>query len=152
MDALALNSQSQQALLALALKYEITTGNRLKWRRDADAVMQMVLDSLASGAEDLFQVAVSFLETLPVQSRKEFLQLQQMDVPEGYEARVQLYRGVAHRLLKPLTSDIAGGLGQVALSARTYRGIAWEEVVDSTETTTKEQPHKTRRVYRGQEY
>ncbi|MCY0963658.1 hypothetical protein [Parathalassolituus penaei] len=151
MDALALNHTSRDALLALALKYESITGKRLKWRRDTDAAIEMVLDSLAHGADELFQVAVNFMETLPIQMRKEFLKLQQLDVPQGYEARVQLYRGVAHRLLKPVSSSaLVADSANTTVVRHTYRGVTWEETVEvdnSNKSSTA-----SRRVYRGQEY
>lgn len=150
MDALVLNHQSRDALLALALKYESTTGKHLKWRRDTDAAIEMVLDSLSSGVEELFQVAVIFMETLPVASRREFLRLQQLDVPDGYEARVQLYRGVAHRLLKPIEPVSQAGSASSTLVRHTYRGVTWEETVASDSGNQK--TTTSRRVYRGQEY
>lgn len=150
MNTMVLNPHSQQALLALALKYESATGNRLRWRRDIDAAATMVLEALASGVDELFQVAVEFLETLPVSGLQAFLRLQQMDVPAGYEARVQMYRGVAWRMLRPLEAEPAPA-GEVHVSAQTYRGVAWEQQRTVTTADTGESK-KSRRVYRGQEY
>lgn len=149
MGTIVMDNQAQQALLALALKYEVVTGKSLRWRKDTEVAFQMVLESLASGIQELFEAAVAFLELLPLNARREFLHLQKESVPDGYEARVELYRGVAYRLLRPL--DAGAPTGDVEEVVRTYRGVEYREQVVRNEASTPD--NKTpKRFYRGQSY
>ncbi|MDO6804708.1 hypothetical protein Q4595_19820, partial [Wenyingzhuangia sp. 1_MG-2023] len=97
MNIAVMDSPAEKALFALALKYEVITGKQVKWRKDTEAAFQMVMESLSSSRSELFQAAVTFLEAQPLAGRKAFLRLQQETVPDGFEARIEMYRGVAFR-------------------------------------------------------
>lgn len=148
MNAAAMDTPAEKALFALALKYEVITGNRVKWRQDTEAAFQMVMEALSSSRNELFQAAVAFLEAQPVAGRKAFLRLQQEIVPDGFEARVEMYRGVAFRQLRSTDADQQAG--EQSLIHRTYRGVAYEEPV--THKDAESDSRKGKRLYRGRRY
>ncbi|MCY0966520.1 hypothetical protein [Parathalassolituus penaei] len=149
MGTMVMDGQAQQALLALALKYEVVTGKSLKWRKDTEVAYHMVLESLASGVQELFDAAVAFLELLSLSARREFLRLQMEVVPDGYEARVELYRGVAYRLLTPVGTSLPEGDAEEVV--RTYRGVEYREKVKRNDVSEPDNK-SPKRFYRGQSY
>lgn len=65
-----LSNQAEESLLALSFKYELTTGNRLMWRKNPSDLYRMVRESLNSDNKTLKYAAVNFLNQLsPLQSQ-----------------------------------------------------------------------------------
>ncbi|MDP2549189.1 hypothetical protein [Oceanobacter sp. 4_MG-2023] len=148
MNIAVMDSPAEKALFALALKYEVITGKQVKWRKDTEAAFQMVMESLSSSRSELFQAAVTFLEAQPLAGRKAFLRLQQETVPDGFEARIEMYRGVAFRQLRSI--GLEQPTGDQTVVQRTYRGVAYEEPVTSQKSESDSRMGK--RFYRGQRY
>ena len=148
MNTLAFTSESQQALSALALKYELLTGRQVKWRKDASAALEMVLYCLDCEVSELAEKARTFLDSMSLNTRRQFLALQQSPVPEGHESSVQLYRGVAHRQLTPPL--ILEPVPELMFEPKMYRGTAYHGY-DAVQEKSKG-IKKGHRIYRGQSY
>ena len=66
------SNESERALVALALKYELITGKQARWRKSYKAIYDMVLESMASNDNTLVEKAREFLNSLPSYLRQAF--------------------------------------------------------------------------------
>ena len=91
-NALGLFGPSESALLALALKYELVTGQQVKWRKSELAIFEMVKNALSSDNADLFRKTTEFMDSLPADARKK-LSAFGIECTPAAQVSPQKYRG-----------------------------------------------------------
>lgn len=70
--ALGLVGNSERVLMTLALKYELATGVRVKWRQYENAIYAMVDAAIKSDNSELVDKAIELLEAMPSEVRHQF--------------------------------------------------------------------------------
>jgi len=64
-NVFGLSGLAERTLLALSLKYELTAGTRVNWRKNPFEVVEMIQKALASRDIELLSKAHEFLDSLP---------------------------------------------------------------------------------------
>lgn len=124
-NALGLAGNAERALMALALKYELTTGVRVKWRRDQNAIYDMVAEAIKSDSIALVDKAVELLEALPKEIRRQFV-IRGIEPLSRKPKKVQKYRGVAIESTGPIDEPATVKTG-AKTNTRVWRGAVGEK-------------------------
>lgn len=90
---LTLSKAAEKALLDLTLKYELTTGIRVNWRKKPAEVLEMVKNALNSDVSTLAVKAWAFVEEAPSEL-KHHLPKERL-IKEGPADRSMTYRGAS---------------------------------------------------------
>ncbi|MBX2848159.1 MAG: hypothetical protein KTR16_07565 [Acidiferrobacterales bacterium] len=116
-NLLSMSAESEQAVSALALSYELETGKRVKWRKSETDVFDMISEALESTNAELSKKARYVLSVLDCGEK-----LRESSVSGGGTASVnRTYRGIKSQ---PAVVDVGqkSEASQKRKKVRVYRG------------------------------
>ena len=96
--AMAMTEQAHDSMTALALKFELETGNRIRWRNAPGGVVAILNMSLHSGQSELVKLAEQVLSSLTDGWLME-LANRGLNFP-GMSSNPALYRGASSAVLE----------------------------------------------------